>query len=175
MDIHDMQAASGATLTTLERQNQILLTQNRWLKRLSIAVVAGAAVTICVGTTSFREVNAAAPKTVVAERFVLVDKAGKKRAVLGQEKAYGLTLLDEDETPRAVLFANKATGRGLNFMGNSDASKQQVGLAQLPDGSSVLLFTDEGGKGRVMLATAEKGKPVFVLSDENGKAVYSQP
>lgn len=157
----------------LENQNALLRSQNRWLKRLALGSLAVAGLASFAGFARVSDAQPGANRTIVAERFVLLDAAGKKRAVIGQDAVYGLTLLDEDEKPHAVLFANKATGRGLTLYSDT-LEGRKVGLAQFPNGSAALIFNDAAGKGRAVLATQADDKPVIILSDEKSKPFFSQ-
>lgn len=91
-------------------------------------------------------------KVLQAERFEVVDQAGKVRAVLAvaDSGALGLTLADQAGKTRAIL-------------------------GTLSDGTPHLGFLDRTGKARALLGTMPNGRMVLALLDKHGKALWQAP
>ena len=94
-------------LEALSERVRHLERRHRRLRLMGAALVVGTAAVALAGQPATEE------RTVVAERFVLVDSASKTRAGLrvARDGAVSLTLLDAQENTRAVLTASKAQVR----------------------------------------------------------------
>jgi len=167
-------------LESLERQNQRLWKQNRWLKRAAAAVaVLIVLLTAAVGLLAVQARQKG--KVLETDRLVLRDENGKQRALLGIDKSVlvpevskpGLFLYDEDGTARAGLFAAK-DGSGLTLFDKKLDGRKQATLMITADGTAVLVFNDQAGKTRAGLIMEKNGRPIFTLQDQNGKAFFSR-
>ncbi len=127
----------------------------RWI-RILIAVTAvsgflgGAASNLLlrVSPAVAQGMDHAAVQEVRAERFVVVDRDGREKAVLA---------LSETDTPEPslTLFDQGGTGRA---------------ILCLVEGEPIIVFADEadkGSTGRAVLAVVE-GEPMLRLADEDG-------
>src|SRR5262249_6230168 len=82
----------AAVLARLERQNELLRWQNRWLKRslLGLLVLAGA--TACLNPTVTGQAQGQGGRTLEVEKLVVRDKKGERRAELGMTAEGGAHL-----------------------------------------------------------------------------------
>ena len=137
--------------------------------------------------------GAAVVNEVRARRLVLVDAAGRERAVLRMvEDAPGLVLRDAAGKTRAVLDVDEdgpglalfdAAGKGCAGLGvHKDGpvlrlfdvdGKTRAGLGVHKSGSGLYLY-DESGKTRAGLAVNADG-PGLALFDAAGKTIWSAP
>jgi hypothetical protein len=92
------------------------------------------------------------PTVLEAERFDVIDRAGKRRAALAgaANGAVGLTLYDKAGRARAIL-----------------------GL--LSDGTPQLGFIDRAGKPRALLGTLPSGSTSVALLEQDGTALWQAP
>jgi hypothetical protein len=91
--------------------------------------------------------SAAAHREIGAKRFVLVDKKGKPRAILGMNKeGPGLALLDAKGNVRASLGLTEA-GPVLALL--DEEGRSRAVLRATGEGSGLALL-DENGKGRIL-------------------------
>jgi len=82
-------------------------------------------------------------KLVIAEEFQLVDKEGRKRAILGfKDTMLRFALYDESDVPRAAMY--------------------------LDEGASCVVLYDGEGRGRILLGVRESGDYHIQLMDEKG-------
>jgi hypothetical protein len=107
--------------------------------------------------------NASVPDAIVAKRFVVVDKQGKRRAVLGFEDREGasLRLYKSDERVAAALEASDTSG-SLTLYGSG---KGEAALYSDEDGAAVDL-RDSRTKSNVFVS-AGGGQPSLNISDES--------
>jgi len=120
----------------LDRQER----QNRRLKRMGAVVAVGIAAVVLMGQAR----NSG--KVVEAERFVVRDRGGRSRAVLGvvAGDVPFLRLYDQNGTDRAAL-TTAADGAPVLSLGYRDATARAT-LAVLADGTSALILYDKDGK-----------------------------
>ena len=104
-----------------------------------------------------------------AKRLVLVDDAGKLRAVLGSATrgAVSLGLLDNDDKIRAVLIVDANGIPRLDLFG-ADETRRMV-LSVFPNRSGLAIF-GEGGRGGAVLDVAADGTASVGLTDKQERA-----
>jgi len=104
-----------------------------------------------------------------AKRLVLVDDAGKLRAVLGSATrgAVSLGLLDNDDKIRAVLIVDANGIPRLDLFG-ADETRRMV-LSVFPNRSGLAIF-GEGGRGGAVLDVAADGTASLGLTDKQERA-----
>ena len=109
---------------------------------------------------------------VRTSRLVLVDKAGKSRAVLevNENDAVMLRLFDETGKPRVAMAANKNMSSLYLFSkdGNFDAS-----LLSSEDVSGLILAYKD--RQRASLGVDKKDGSSLRLYDKNGKPIFTAP
>jgi hypothetical protein len=160
-----------ARLDVLERRNECLARENRWLKGVGAAVVGVAGLAVLLGRAPTGE---AAPQKRddlgVSRSFVIRDENGKTRVALGifqgqpglylyddqererarvnlQKDGPALNLYDEDGKRRAKLFLDGGEP-GLVFADGKEQSRVNVGTSQE---ETFLGLYDQRGRGRVLL------------------------
>ncbi len=102
------------------------------------------------------------PDTVVAKSIHLHDDRGKLRILINARA--GVSLLDEEGRPRAVLSVDRS-GPGLALYGESS----QVGTTLNVDSAGpTLAMRDNRGRTRAMLTAIDQG-PALILSDSEGR------
>ena len=145
--------------------------QNRRLK------VAGIAALVLIGALMLLAAAPPKPGTIKAERFVLVDKHGRNRAVLapdqrllGQEDQsfLGLTLFDEGGKMRVALVAREKdpANKDAGLILLDAEARPQVALGAQTD-SAELTFYNSKGETPVCLTGSSGGS--LTLADRNGK------
>ncbi len=151
--------------STLEKRLADLEKAHRRLKRSVGAIAASGIALALVGATQ------APPGTAVAKSLHLVDEAGKVRILINPRA--GVSLLDEEGRPRAVLSVDKS-GPGLALYGTSSKSGT---ILNVNDDGPALAMRDNQGKTRALLTTIGAG-PALIFSDEREKeriALIQQP
>ncbi len=120
--------------------------------------------------------------TVVAEKFVVRDRAGRERAVLGLDHPSSPT-----HSPVRLGLSNEEGGSSAVLYLSDGFAGLGISSGASPDGtSSVQLFTNpkEGGglkvltgsrQIRIELEAAPQGEPRFALSDGRGTKLFSVP
>jgi hypothetical protein len=152
-----MKASIEIRLERLERELDQTKAKLDRMKRCNLlllrggALVAGLTILAWISMDAGRPVQARGGATVhretAAKRFVLVDKKGKPRAVLGMNKeGPGLALLDEKGQVRASLGLTEA-GPVLALL--DEAGRSRAILRATREGSGLALL-DENGKGRIL-------------------------
>ena len=138
-------------LARLERVER----ENRWMKRLG-----GFALLVLLSVPLLGQ---AAPKNIVkAEKFVLVDKDGKERGVLGMDDNRPYNMLRGREIgPHLALF-------------DMDG-KKRIELALWPEGSPSLFLMDRNGERRASLVVGPDGLSKLILFDEDGDKLFEMP
>lgn len=131
-----MVEALGQRLDRLEREN-------RRVKRVGAVVLVGIAAAALMGQAR------TAGRKMEAERFVVLDSSGKRRAELGvwPDGWAGLAIFDLD-------------GKG------------RAGLRLAPDGAPSLALFDPDGKKRAELYAEPNNKAGLVLTDKDGKTSF---
>jgi len=153
----------------LERQNTA-----KWKKvRLKQA---GLALFVVIGLGSLSGLGTPKARTVEAEKFVVRDKQGKERAVLGVENdgTVGLWLQDKEEGMRVALdlFPEGSSDLGLH---DRDGNVR-AWLRVLDDGSAELSMNRKTGKPSVMIRMSPAGESTFILFDaELSKVLWKAP
>lgn len=174
--------------TTLERI-ELLEQSNKRLK--------GVVIVLSLACFSFIALGAAAPppKTVTAERFVLVDEAGNVRAELSTSKtAAALQFLNANHTP-ALIVAAGDSGSGVFIADGAGetrtsllVSSERTDFAMLRPGlpKEVLLLTDNkqgtamsirdaNGKEKLSFGNTYKGASLGVFdNNETARAVVAE-
>jgi hypothetical protein len=190
---------SSQDLHEIVQRLACLESQNRWLKRGFFSLLVGAGAVLLVAAQP-----AGKPKEVQAEKFVVVDAAGKTRAILGVDKVHpaweqpraGLYIHGPDGKPQVLLMADEGTGGGL-YLQEKDATrlglvsrqgkmaglvvyrkpedrKSQIGLFYSDDGKPGFFLNDQNGTSRIGMILEAGGKPMFSMKDENGNVIFSQ-
>ena len=115
--------------------------ENRRLKSLLLACVVG---TVTLGILG--AVGNAVPKVAEAEKFVVRDKDGKIRAILGQvdDGEFGLNVLDPEGVAR-VSLSDAPVGAGLDIW-SRDGITHALLLAAEKQIASLELSTRNGGR-----------------------------
>ena len=158
----------GITMTTDERFKNLekgLASARRLNRWLLAAVGLALGVWILAGTfgptMAAAQTAGAAVNEVRAKRFVLVDDAGKQRALLA------VGGLNKPATPLDEAF-NAAS----LYLYDPAGKPRAVFSATLI--GPVLDLSDEEGKTRAMLTVFKEG-PWLILYDENGKIIWQVP
>lgn len=155
-DTHDDSGSnlSAASRTTRMAQGLVLFT----------GAACGAALMMLIMGQAPGEAAPRAERVVVAERFVLVDDQGRRRAVVGvSTEGPGFYLLDETERPRVGL--DMARGRP-SLVFSDEHGRSHVRLAMTAEGSALSL-ADADGRPRIGLDVSS-GRPDIHLLDEHG-------
>lgn len=110
---------------------------------------------------------------VRTSRLVLVDKAGKSRAVLevNEEDAVVLRLFDGTGRPRIAMTANKDMSS--LYLYNKDGVFTSALLSN--DGVAGLVLADDKDRLRAGLAVDKKNGSSLHLFDKNEKPVFTAP
>ena len=130
--------------------------QNRRFKRAAAAAALAVVAVVAMGQ--------AAPRisTVEAQRFVLKDKSGKIRAVLGEgaDNEIGLLVYDGKQRPRAMIAVDDNDLPVVRV--SDDAGKERVVVDSI---SGVRI---EGNGPRVVLGVQSGNEPALQLIDKDG-------
>lgn len=118
-----------------------------------------------------------------AERFEVVDKNGKIRALLTtlEDGRPTLALVDESGEFRVWLFLSQDGSPKLvltnkPFLVLTDAAGEfRLVLRLDQDGSPSLGLTDATGKFRSVMRLESDGSPVLLLNDNQGNVIWSTP
>lgn len=100
------------------------------------------------------------PETLVAKSIQILDDAGRLRMLINARA--GVSLLDEEKRPRAVLSVDHS-GPGLALYGTSSRGGA---LLNVNGDGPALSMRDNAGRTRALLAAIDQG-PALILSDEN--------
>ena len=163
--------------------------ENRRLKRVAVTLLTGIAALAMMGQ--------AVPKSriVEAEKFILKDANGRRRAELGlqdgspglyiysqagqlreelkdSDKTVGLGLIDNG-TPRVVLALSQAGQVGLGLQDKDGTARALLNI--LPNGFGFLCLADKDGKDCAALFTLPNGSPGLEIYDKIGKIVWKAP
>jgi len=181
-------------LESLERELTLAKRHNRW-----VLAIAGTVVLTLVLARIFsgNENSAQAQgkgsegKVIVANKFILEDERGRKRALLAIDKGGvslalsdengklrvlldvsnnrpGLAVYDENNHPLAVMSSDKGNP-SLTLHG-----KRGIVLSVAENGSGLILL-DERNKARVGLGFLKDRGPFLEMFDEKGKPFWSAP
>ena len=160
-------------LAKVERELARAKRRSRWLlAALGLGLGALALVWASAANVPKAEAQGAADgRTVLAERFELVNAQSKVRAYLEMAKdGPMLCLADAAGRPRAMLAVREG-GPGLALF--DENGKSRATLFALKDGPRLALF-DENGKSRAALVVDKDGV-VLSLFDATGKPFWSTP
>jgi hypothetical protein len=143
-------------LTRLEREN-------RGFRLLGSLMLAGLAALGLIAQAPARTA-----KTVEAERFILVDQAGKTRAgfAVARDGNIGLRLTDTAGTTR-LAFEVQANGEPWVTLSDSQGHRR-VAMVVNPDGSPGFSLLDVAEKARLGMSASDKGAAIL-FGDGTGK------
>jgi hypothetical protein len=142
--------------TALERRVAQLERSQRRLQGITFVSVALLVAAVSLGMAA----DPVPPQTVVAKSIQLLDDAGRLRILINARA--GVSLLDEEKRPRAVLSLDRS-GPGLALYGTSSRAGTLLNVnAEGP----ALSLRDNAGRTRALLAAIDQG-PALILSDEN--------
>lgn len=139
----------------LTRRIDRLERENRRLKRAAALVGVGLVALLAMG-------QAARPRTVEAERFVLKDKQGKVRAVLGEgpDDEVGLIVYDAKQRPSALVAVREGDFPVVELRDPAGVPKVTL---DLPTGLAV-----NGSGPRVTVGVNLGTEPTVQLVDKDG-------
>ena len=142
--------------------------QNRRLK------LAGACLLIFGSSLLLMGQFSAAPRTVEAEHFTLLDRHGKARARLGTlGESTVLSFNDQQGLIRTSLTIGEDGFPGLVF---HDRHGEVLIFLGVIDGEPILGFRDAHGTQRVMLKLRKvDGTPLMFMTDADGKGLWNAP
>ncbi len=138
------------TLKTEELTQRVgrLERENRWLKLLATAVVLASIVLVSVGLGR-------KPRTIEAEKIVLLDSRGRARVTIGTPEFAGAAVLLKPDAPAIWLSDESGTDRAI----------------LMTDG---LMFGNGRGKPLVELsANAERGGPELRFYGSDGRVFWT--
>ena len=159
----------------LESENRRFKRQNRRLRAAAILLVAAFGAAFWLG-------QAAVPKVIEAQRFVLRDAHGKELAVLGVSKGLGYRDYADPrlapEGPTLALYDSNGKRRvavGLTENEQGIALYGAAGDIRAYLSPDVLGVFAEAGRGGSSLISVFGEKPQLVLRDAEGKELFSAP
>jgi len=129
------------------------MSRGRWA-----LVIAAVCLVVTAAAIAYAAGQATAPvqEVVRAQKFELVDEAGKMRAALAMlPSGAGLGLYDNDGKLRADLLLLSDGGPRLRLLDKEE--KPRAGLMLLADGSPALVLYDKDGKARAGLLVSADG------------------
>jgi hypothetical protein len=138
-----------STLDTLRKRLDRLERESRRLKKVTLAVVVGAAAALVMGQTAPHR----SLRTLDAEEFVLRDSRGQVRASLGTTQGPSATILEI----------------------HGDNGKPRTRVTVSSDGTSSLEFLDSGDRVRLLLGVRDTGSPRIWLGNEAGRIIWRAP
>ncbi len=152
-----------ARLDRLERSH------HRW--KAGTLLVAAIAVLV-LGARSQSQVAAQGPRTIAAQRFILLSPRGQSAGAALQFSDRGpeLVLLDPGEKPRLQIRV-EASGPSISVLDSRGGKRATLGLVQ---GEPSLVLYDTSLRVRTIIATAQD-KPSIVLLDENRRQLFQAP
>ena|SRR6266581_7436240 len=156
----------GTVLKRLEKVES----QNRRLRQTGFAVF------LFIGVTLLLGLGAPKTRTVEAEKFVVRDKQGKERAVLGLETdgTVGLWLQNKEEGMRVALDLFPEGSSDLGF--HDRDGNVRAWLRVLDNGSAELSMNRKSGKPSVMIHMSPDGEGNFALFDaDQTKVLWRAP
>ncbi len=157
--------------SALASQNAVLSNQNRRLKMPGVLALVLIAAVVLVGAAAPK------PKTIEAEKFVVIDADGEKRAELGMFRPDA----DGAPVPKLRLYDDKGNARagmgladdGAWYVGvGSEAEDAQAWLEIQHDGSAYLALSDQGGKVRASLGVSDGDGFVGLLDKDEKPSVW---
>ena len=153
------------TIETLARRLDRVERENRWLKMVGVVALAMMVAVVLMGQLPQTAPN----KTVEAQRFVVLDASGNKRAVLGnvEEKGTFLVFRGSDGKDQIAL-RSFGDARALVLSDSTGADRTVLGV--LPNGATTFGMADQSGNGRAALTLEADGSIALALYDENSKS-----
>ena len=136
-------------MNTLARRLDRLEGENRWLKRITLMLLLGAAAMALMGQTPQHRPL----RTLEAEEFLLRDSRGQVRASLGTT-----------QNPRATVLQI-----------HNENGKPRTRLIVSGDGTSSLEVLDSSDHIRVLLGVRDNGLPRIWLGNDAGKIIWKAP
>ena len=178
---------SDLTLSLLAQRLDEQQRENRRWKRATVTVAAVVCAAVLMGQAAPRPTV----KTVEAERFILMGRSGKPRAVLTEasDGNVGLRFVDAAETVRLALelqpdgapwvsVADAAGQRRFMLTVNKDGSpgfsllnaqeRPLVGMSAAPDGTAGLGMTDAAGRARAFVGIRSGGFSLVSVHASDG-------
>jgi hypothetical protein len=154
---------------TLERLRRLETAHRRWRQGALLAL--GAAVAVLV-TLAWSPSQAQGPRTVAAQRFVLLSPGGQAAGAVLEFTARGpeLALLGPGERPRLRIGLDQA-GPGLDLLDERGGKRASLGFF---DREPALVLYDGGLRVRAVVSVAQD-RPTVVLLDENRRQVFHAP
>ncbi len=150
---------------TMESRLNRLERQNRSLRRLVFSVCLLAGLATVAGAVSQES------RVVEAERFVLRDAAGARRAVLTVIDGRAALALLRDERPRLVLTESEDFV-GLTMHNGEGVSRVTLGAVAE---NAAFFVNDDKGQPRAVLAVGKDGQPGLELHDAGDKPTFHAP
>jgi hypothetical protein len=166
----------SATEETLDARLARLERQSRRLRGLLLVV---AALVVVLLVLQRRPV---CPGGVVeAEKFVVVDRAGRTRAVLGpdyptspEHSPIRLALYNDAQRASAVLYLSDAFA-GLSIRSGADQAERRIHLFANPKDGAGLSLASGHGRNAVQMSADAAGAARIVLQDASGTVVFRAP
>ncbi len=163
----------GTELESLSKRLQKVERQNRTLRITAVAALALIGGVVLVGAAAPK------PKTVEAEKFVVLDEQGRKRAELGmsEENSVGLALSDKKGERRAALRLTRLGRPSLVLQDAHGDERAKLDLGVEPS----LTLSDKTGAVRLNLGiniakTRDlRETPSFRLFGAQGKVIWEAP
>lgn len=156
-------------LESLERELTLAKRHNRWVLAIAGTVVLTlvmAGIFLGDENTAQAQGKGSERKVIAANKFILEDERGRKRAVLAIDKdGVSLALFDENGKLRALLDTSN-NRPGLALYDENTNTRAVISLDK--DNANLSLHGKRGEGGGVMLAVSE-GRPALVLLDERSK------
>jgi hypothetical protein len=127
---------------------------------------------LLVGALAGSPTLAQGPRTVSAQRFVLLSPSGRGTGAVIEFSSKGpqVVLYDPGDRPRLRLGVDQG-GPGVELL---DGRGSKRGSLRFFDGEPALVLYDEGLRVRAVVSIAEN-RPSIVLLDENRRPVFQAP
>jgi hypothetical protein len=150
-------------LTRLERSNR------RWKRG---TILAACAAILVVGAFAGSPTVAQGPRTVSAQRFVLLSPSGRGTGATFEFSSRGpeVVLYDPGDRPRLRLGIDQH-GPGVELLDSRGNKRGSLGFF---DGEPGFVLYDAGLRVRAILSIADN-RPSIVLLDENKRPVFQAP
>ncbi|HEY6102248.1 MAG TPA: hypothetical protein VI007_03360 [bacterium] len=127
---------------------------------------------LALGTESQKQAAAQEPRTVAAQRFVLMSPGGRGAGAVMEFTSRGpeLTFLDPGEKPRLRIGVDE-TGPGIHLLDARGAKRASVAFFS---GEPAFVLYDTALRVRAVVSLV-KDKPTITLLDENRRKVFEAP
>lgn len=152
-----------ARLARLEQSNR------RWRLSTLLGLCAGIAL---LTTLYWSPSQAQGPRTISAQRFVLLSPSGQAAGAALEFTPRGpeLALLGPGERPRLRIGVDQ-TGPGIELLDDRGGKRASLGFF---DGEPALVLYDGGLRVRAVVSMAQD-QPKLILLDENRRQVFHAP